>query len=85
MRLSLILLLVLASSCVSNVIQTRDHSVSCYDGDDLKLNTVLNPMYKLVFTGKVYELRLADTNKRLAIYSRCVIERVQPPPNFDSP
>lgn len=85
MRYVLFFLLISTSACFSKVIQTRDHPVACYEGSRLKLNTVLDPMYKLVFTGKRYELRLVDSNKRLATYSRCLIERFQPPPDFDLP
>lgn len=81
----LFFMLLLLSSCFSNVIQTRDHSVACYEGGQLKLNTILDPTYKLVFTGTQYELRLADSNKRLATFSQCEIEYIQPAPYIDPP
>lgn len=82
---ALFVLLIFLCGCSGQVIQTRNHAVTCYEGSRIQLNTVLSPDYKLVFTGTYYELRLVDTNKRVARFTRCEIEINQPRPTFDSP
>jgi len=85
MRFALLLLFLSLCACSQRVIQTRDRPVACYEGSRLKLNTVLDPAYKLVFTGTYYELRLVDSNKRVAKFTRCEIEIIQQRPAFDAP
>ena len=83
MRFTVYLAILACVGCGGTMIVTGGNTVVCQRDHRIELSSPISREYQLVFTGKQYELRLIDSDKRVAVYDTCVIERTFGPPRFE--